>query len=139
MKEVEEWQNTKASLSASLTESKDCFWALAVVVFCFVVQLMVGFKEATSKQASSTAAALASSTRLSTVISWLTFPFMLIIKNVSWTGPVATMYEQIGFHVVDTVSKAIWAIAAGKCGIEEEGARSVVLGLSCRSHDSLPG
>ena len=104
-----------------------------MVGFCFVVQLMVGLHEATSKQASSTAAALASSTRLSTVVSWLTSPFILIIKNVSWTGPVATMYEQIGYNVVDTVAKAIWAIAAGKSRIEEEGARSVVLGLSCPS------
>ena len=70
MKEVEEWQNTKASFSASLTESKDCFWwALAMVAFCFVVQLMVGLSQAKSKRASSTAAALASSTCYSTVDS----------------------------------------------------------------------
>ena len=70
---------------------------------------------------------LASSTRISTVVSWLTYPFMLIIKNVSWTGPGATINEQIGCNVVDIVAKAIWAIAAGKSRIEEEGAGSVVL------------
>ena len=58
------------------------------------------------------------------MVSWLTYPFMFIIKNVSWTGPVATMYEQIGYIVADTVAKAIWAIAAGKSRIEEEGAQS---------------
>ena len=31
-----------------------------------------------------------------------------------------------------------WAIAAGKCRIEEEGGCSVVLGLSCRSHGTSP-
>ena len=88
---------------------------------------MVGLNEATSKQASIMAAAFASSTRQSTLVSWLTYPFMFIIKNVSWTGPAATMYEQIGCNVADIVAKVIWAIAAGKSRIEEDGARSVVL------------
>ena len=66
-----------------------------------------------------------------------TYSFVFIIKNVSWTGPVATMYEQIGFNVTDTVASVIWAIAAGKSRIDE-GARSVVLGLSCRSHGTSP-
>ena len=95
---------------------------------------MVGLNEATSKQASNTAAALASSTCLWTVVSWLTYPFMFIIKNVSWTGPVAMIFEQIGKNVADTVAKVMWATAAGKSRIkEEEGAGSVGLGLSCRS------
>ena len=66
----------------------------------------------------------------------LTYSFVFI--NVSWTGPVATRYEQIGFYVTDTVAKVIWAIAAGKSRIDEEGARSVVLGLSCPSHGTSP-
>ena len=37
------------------------------------------------------------------------------------------MYEQIGYNVTDTVAKVIWAIAAGKSRIDEEGALSVIL------------
>ena len=44
--------------------------------------------EATSKQASNTAAALVSSARHSTVASWLTYPFVYIIKNVGLAFPV---------------------------------------------------
>ena len=69
----------------------------------------------------------------------LTYSFVFMIKNVSWTGPVAMMYEQIGSYVTDSVAKVIWAIAAGKFGIKEEGVRSIVLGLSCRSHGTSPG
>jgi bacteriorhodopsin len=104
------------------------WWALAMVPFCFVVfQLMVGLNEATSKQASSTASALVSSARYLTVVSWLTYPFVYIIKNVGLAGPVATMSEQIGYSVADVVAKAvfgvlIWAIAAEKSKIEEESA-----------------
>ena len=48
------------------------------------------------------------------------------------------MYEQVSYNVVDTVAKAIWTIAAGKSRIEEEGAWSVVRGLSCRSRGTSP-
>ena len=123
------------------------WWALAMVPFSSVVfQLRVGLNEATSKQASSTAAALVSSARHSTVVSWLTFPLVYIIIDVGLAGPVATMCEQIGYSVAvaEVVAKAvfgvmIWTIAAEKSRIEEEGARSVVARRSCLSHGtSLP-
>ena len=69
----------------------------------------------------------------------LTYSFVFITKKVSWTGPVTTMYEHIGHNVTETVAKVIGTIAAGKSRIKEEGARSVVLGLSCRSHGTSPG
>ena len=55
----------------------------------------------------------------------LTYSFVFIIVNVSRTGPVATMYEQIGYNVTDTVAKVIWAITTGS-----PGSRRKVLGPS---------
>jgi len=104
------------------------WWALAMVPFCYVVfQLVVGLSEATGKQASSAASSLISAARYLTVVSWCTYPLVYIIKNVGLAGPVATMYEQIGYSCADVVAKAvfgvlIWAIAAEKSRIEEEGA-----------------
>ena len=68
-----------------------------------------------------------SAARYLTVVSWCTYPLVYIIKNVGLAGPVATMYEQIGYSCADVVAKAvfgvlIWAIAAEKSRIEEEGA-----------------
>ena len=64
------------------------WWALAMVLFSFVVfQLRVGLNESSSRQASSTAAALVSSARYSTVVSWLTWPLVYIINNVGLAAP----------------------------------------------------
>jgi bacteriorhodopsin len=104
------------------------WWKLAMVPFVYVVfQLVIGLSGATKRQASSRAANLISGARYLTVISWCTYPAVYIIKNVGLSGPVATMYEQIGYSLADVVAKAvfgvmIWAIAAEKSRIEEEGA-----------------
>jgi len=103
------------------------WWACAMVPFCYVVfTLVVGLSEATAKQASSTASSLVSAARYLTVISWLTYPGVYIVKMIGLAGPVATTYEQIGYSIADVVAKAvfgvlIWAIAAEKSRIEEEG------------------
>merc|ERR1712117_300350 len=102
------------------------WWACAMVPFCYVVfQLVIGLSDATSKQASSTASSLVSAARFLTVISWLTYPGVYIVKMIGLSGPDATTYEQIGYSVADVVAKAvfgvlIWAIAAEKSRIEEE-------------------
>merc|ERR1712099_218295 len=59
------------------------------------------------------------SARYLTVISWLTYPGVYIIKSMGLAGNIATTYEQVGYSVADVVAKAvfgvlIWAIAAGK-------------------------
>ena len=76
--------------------------------------------EVTSKQASSTASALVSSACHLTVVSWLTYPFEYIIKNVG----LATMY------VAEAVF--VWAIAAENSRIEEEVALVNPCGLATR-------
>jgi len=104
------------------------WWACSMVPFLYVVfQLMVGLNEATSKQTSSKAAGLISAARYLTVVSWCTYPCVYIIKGLGLAGPLATMYEQIGYSIADVVAKAVfgvlvWAIAAEKSRIEEEGA-----------------
>ena len=92
--------------------------------FCYVVfSLLIGLGEATSKQPESVKG-LVVAARYLTAVSWLTYPFVYIVKNVGLAGAVATTYEQIGYSVADVTAKAvfgvlIWAIAAGKS--EEEG------------------
>lgn len=100
------------------------YWACAMVPFCYVVStLVVGLKDATDKQAD-TVSPLVTSARYLTVFSWLTYPFVYIIKNVGLAGPLATTYEQIGYSCSDFIAKAvfgvlIWAIAAEKSRLEE--------------------
>merc|ERR1711939_858918 len=97
-----------------------------MVPFSYVVfSLVVGLGEATEKQAESVKG-LVVSARYLTVISWLTYPFVYIIKNIGLAGAVATTYEQVGYSIADVVAKAvfgvlIWAIASGKSAEEENG------------------
>merc|ERR1719455_2514 len=98
-----------------------------MVPFCFVVATLVGgLNEATSKQHESVKG-LVVAARYLTVISWLTYPFVYIVKNIGLAGTVATTYEQVGYSVADVVAKAvfgvlIWAIASGKSAEEKDAA-----------------
>merc|ERR1712113_1176410 len=102
------------------------WWALAMSPFSYVVNsLVVGLNEATSKQPESVKG-LVVAARYLTVISWLTYPCVYLIKNLGLTGSVATTYEQVGYSIADVVAKAvfgvlIWAIASGKSTEEENG------------------
>merc|ERR1712084_110308 len=99
------------------------FWAFAMVPFAYVVMTLVaGLNGATDKQPDSVKG-LVVSARYLTVISWLTYPGVYIIKSMGLAGNVATTYEQVGYSVADVVAKAvfgvlIWAIAAGKSAEE---------------------
>merc|ERR1712146_599380 len=94
--------------------------------FTYVVgTLVVGLNEATSRQPPS-AVSLVTNARYLTVVSWLTYPGVYIIKSIGIAGPIATTYEQVGYSAADVVAKAvfgvlIWAIAAEKSKLEEEG------------------
>ena len=98
---------------------------MALIPFFYVVgTLIVGLNEATSKQPSPAAASLVSAARYLTVVSWCTYPFVYLIKNVGLVGTKATMYEQIGYSLADVIAKAvfgvlIWAIASEKTAVEE--------------------
>jgi len=102
------------------------FWACAMVPFAYVVTTLVtGLNEATSRQPPS-AQGLVAQARYLTVVSWLTYPFVYIIKSCGIAGTIATTYEQVGYSIADVVAKAvfgclIWAIAAEKSKLEEEG------------------
>jgi bacteriorhodopsin len=102
------------------------WWGAAMLPFCYVVlTLLAGLNAATAKQPESVKG-LVVSARYLTVFSWLTYPFVYIIKNVGIEGAPATTYEQVGYSIADVVAKAvfgvlIWAIAAGKSMEEENG------------------
>jgi len=102
------------------------WWGLAMVPFLYVVgTLLVGLGEATAKQGE-TVAPLVASARMLTAVSWCTYPFVYLIKMSGLAGTAATTYEQIGYSVADVMAKAvfgvfIWAIAAEKSRLEEEG------------------
>lgn len=103
------------------------YWACSMVPFLYVVMtLVVGLNEATAKQAA-TVSPLVESARYLTVFSWLTYPFVYIIKSMGLAGAKASTYEQVGYSMADFIAKAVfgvlvWSIAAEKSRIEEEGA-----------------
>jgi len=71
-------------------------------------------------------ASLTAYARWLTIISWLTYPGVYIIKMLGISGVTATAGEQIGYSIADVVAKAvfgvlIWAIAAEKTKVENEG------------------
>jgi bacteriorhodopsin len=101
------------------------FWFLAMIPFLYVVaELAVGLTNAAGKMTPSVAS-LTGYARWLTIISWLTYPFVYIIKMLGISGVAATAGEQIGYSIADVVAKAvfgvlIWAIAAEKSQIEEK-------------------
>jgi len=103
------------------------WWAMAMLPFTYVVYaLAVGLESATQKFPDEVAS-LVRSARWLTIISWLTYPGVYIIKMVGLAGPVATALEQIGYSVADVVAKAvfgvlIWKIASTKSALEDQAA-----------------
>merc|ERR1712050_225396 len=89
-----------------------------------VKELAVGLSEAAGAMQPSVAS-LTAYARWLTIISWLTYPFVYIIKMLGISGVAATAGEQIGYSFADVVAKAvfgvlIWAIAAEKSKVENE-------------------
>jgi len=99
------------------------YWAAAMVPFSYVVlTLVAGLNSATAKQPECVRG-LVTQARFLTVISWLTYPGVYIIKSIGIAGTDATTYEQVGYSIADVVAKAvfgvmIWAIADGKTADE---------------------
>jgi bacteriorhodopsin len=95
--------------------------------FCYVVfSLLTGLEDATRKQPEEVAGTIRAA-RLLTVVSWLTYPFVYMVKCIGLAGPLATTLEQVGYSVADIVAKAvfgvmIWKIADGKTRVEEANA-----------------
>ena len=83
-----------------------------MIPFYYVVlMLVVGLNESTSKQPFPAAASLVSAARYLTVASWLTYPFVYIIKNVGLAGSTASVYEQIVYSIADVMAKAVFGLA----------------------------
>merc|ERR1711998_349939 len=95
------------------------YCALSLCPFMYVLyELYFGLAEATAKAAPNVAAIIAGA-RYLTAISWLTYPFVYMVKGVGLNGMIASVLEQIGYSVADIVAKAvfgcmIWRIAHEK-------------------------
>merc|ERR1711972_9058 len=86
------------------------WWALAMVPFSYVVfSLIAGLNAATDKQPE-LVKGLVVTARYLTVISWLTYPGVYIIKSCGLAGAVATTYEQVGYSIADVIAKAVFGI-----------------------------
>jgi len=103
--------------------TKWVFWFLAMIPFCVVVNsLMTGLEDATRKQAKEVQGAIRSA-RWLTIVSWLTYPFVYMVKCVGIAGHLATTIEQVGYSIADIIAKAvfgvmIWKIADRKSRLE---------------------
>merc|ERR1711988_1754620 len=103
------------------------WWAFAMIPFIYVVYtLAVGLEEATKKMPPKIAATVRGA-RWLTIISWLTYPCVYLIKT-GLPGPTPTAEEQIGYSIADVVAKAvfgimIWNVAATKTAVEFENMR----------------
>merc|ERR1719213_1543998 len=92
--------------------------------FSYVVySLAVGLEGATQLPAS--IGSIVRSARWLTIISWLTYPCVYLIKT-GLPGPTPTTLEQIGYSIADVVAKAvfgimIWSIASAKSALDEQG------------------
>merc|ERR1711862_461003 len=89
-----------------------------------VTELAYGLSAASAKQEKSVAS-LTTKARWLTVISWLTYPGVYMIKMLGISGVAATAGEQIGYSIAGVVAKAvfgvlIWAIAAEKSRLDNE-------------------
>merc|ERR1712176_280034 len=65
-----------------------------------------------------------------TAVSWLTYPFVYLIKTLNISGSAAMVGVQVGYSVADFLAKAvfgivIWKIAQVKSDIEEEETKKV--------------
>merc|ERR1712146_704270 len=95
---------------------------------------MGGLEEGTKKSPPAIAS-LIRKARWLTLISWLTYPCVYLIKT-GVPGPTPTTLEQIGYSIADVVAKAvfgimIWAIASAKSAVDETAlltGRQVMLG-----------
>jgi bacteriorhodopsin len=101
------------------------YWAVSMCLFMYVrYGLYFGLAEATQTHAPSVASLLASA-RYITAISWLTYPFVYMLKGIGLGGSNATAFEQIGYSFADIVAKAvfgivIWRIAHEKTMVMEQ-------------------
>jgi bacteriorhodopsin len=103
--------------------TKWVFWFLAMIPFCIVVNsLATGLEDATRKMAKEVQGTVRSA-RWLTIVSWLTYPFVYMVKCVGIEGHLAETLEQVGYSIADVVAKAvfgvmIWKIADKKTRLE---------------------
>jgi len=45
-----------------------------------------------------------------TIVSWLTYPIVYMVKCVGIAGHLATTIEQVGYSVADIIAKAVFGV-----------------------------
>jgi bacteriorhodopsin len=129
-------------------------WAISMVFFLFVLyNLLVGLANASAdartigatEESESEAedggqslvktdgkvTSLISAARYLTAVSWLTYPFVYLIKTLNISGSAAMTGVQVGYSVADILAKAvfgllIWKIAQTKSDLEEAATQKAV-------------
>jgi len=95
------------------------YWSVSMCPFMYVLyECYVGLAEATAKHAPSVAALIASA-RYLTAISWLTYPFVYMLKGLGLSGGDATTYEQVGYSCADVTAKAVFGIVVWRIAHEK--------------------
>jgi bacteriorhodopsin len=95
------------------------YWAVSMCSFMYVLyELYFGLAEATKKHAPSVASLIASA-RYITAISWLTYPFVYMLKGIGLGGSNATAFEQVGYSFADIVAKAVFGIVIWRIAHEK--------------------
>jgi len=114
------------------------FWALAMIPFLYIVyELVLGLNGGDDEESDDEETGVANNegrnrlrnligaARYLTVVSWLTYPVIYVVKTVGTANPAhATAIEQVGYSLADFLAKAvfgvlIWAIASTKSELEE--------------------
>merc|ERR1712008_281548 len=91
------------------------WWAAAMVPFAYVVfSLLIGLEAATNTTTSESAKGLITYARYLTVVSWLTYPGVYIIKMVGISGPAASAAEQIGYSMSDVLQRQSLVFSSGQ-------------------------
>jgi bacteriorhodopsin len=94
--------------------TKWVFWFLAMIPFCIVVNsLATGLEDATRKQAKEVQGTVRSA-RWLTIVSWLTYPFVYMVKCVGIEGHLAETLEQVGYSIADVIAKAVFGVMIWK-------------------------
>jgi len=94
--------------------TKWVFWFLAMIPFCVVVNsLATGLEDATRKMAKEVQGTVRSA-RWLTIVSWLTYPFVYMVKCVGIEGHLAETLEQVGYSIADVIAKAVFGVMIWK-------------------------
>jgi bacteriorhodopsin len=82
------------------------YWAAAMVPFVFIVyKLLIGLRDATSREEDTTVQSLIFQSQLVTVVSWCTYPIVYVLPMMGIGGAQAVVAIQCGYCCSDIIAK----------------------------------